>query len=168
MEQENYLLPEWQADNLITEIKDLQADKERFAAVAKMKCENIAAELERKTKAIEDQVQFKKDQLKAFFDTVEKKSTKTQESYSMFSGKLVMKKPTIKIMHDDNELLEWAEDFAPYYVEVKETKKLKWSEFKNDLSITESGMLVRKDTGEVMEGTRGLYTEKVNEIFEVK
>lgn len=108
-----------------------------------------------------------KDQLRAFFNTVKSKETKTQRSYSLLSGKLVMKKASRKIVHDEEELLEWAEQFATSYVEVKEVKKLKWAEFKKDLSI-ESGMLIRIDTGEIMEGTSGLYTEEVKESFDIK
>jgi hypothetical protein len=158
---------ELQADELITSIKDFQIEKERFQTIADGRIKNIQEDLKRKNEIIDNSTQFMKDQLRAFFNTVKSKETKTQRSYSLLSGKLVMKKASRKIVHDEEELLEWAEQFATSYVEVKEVKKLKWAEFKKDLSI-ESGMLIRIDTGEIMEGTSGLYTEEVKESFDIK
>jgi DNA gyrase/topoisomerase IV subunit A len=167
LEKESNLLPEWQADNLIIEIKELQADKERFTEVAKKKCENIMAELENRSSKIDNEIEFKKAQLRAYFMTVERKSTKTQETYSMFSGKLVMKKPTVKIKHDDKKILEWAEHNASKYVDQTVINKLNWRELKEILVIS-NGMIINKATNEVLEGVEGLSIEEVGEQFEIK
>lgn len=166
-ERESNLLPEWVADNLITEIKDLQADKERFTEVAKNKCESIAAELENRSLKIDNEIEFKKAQLKAYFMTVERKSTKTQETYSMFSGKLVLKKPTTKIVHDDAKILEWCQTNASEYVKQTIVNKLDWKGFKDVLDINGS-TIANKVTGELLEGIEGITVEEVGEQFEIK
>jgi len=167
MEQENYLLPEWQADNLITEIKDLQADKERFTEVAKKKCEIIMGELETRSLKIDNEIEFKKAQLRAYFMTVERKSTKTQETYSMFSGKLVMKKPTQKIKHDEEKLKTYLLNNAEGYLKEIVTTKIDWAEFKKEL-VVDNGNVFNKTTGQYLDDREGITLEDVAESFEVK
>ena len=164
---EDYIIEEWQADNLITEIKELEFDKSRFELTAEKKCESIMEDLERRTSKINDEIEFKRSQLKAFFLTVERKNSKTQESYSMLSGKLIMKKPTQKITHDDKKLLEWAEHNASEYIDQTVINKLKWAELKKVLAIR-NGLIVNEATGEALEGIKGIGIEEVKEQFEIK
>lgn len=162
-----YDITELQADELITEIRELEADKVRYTNIARGKMENIQADLLRGTEGIDRCVQFNKDQLRAFFTTVNKKETKTQESYSLLSGRLIMKKATTKLKHDDKKIAEWAEVNASEYITIKSTSVLNWTEFKKDLVIV-NGALIDKVTGEVLESIEGLMIEEVKESFEVK
>lgn len=166
MEQEQ-LIPEWQADNLITEIKELQADKARFTVVAENKCKNIMEELENRSLKIDNEIEFKKAQLKAYFMTVERKSSKTQETYSMFSGKLIMKKPTQKIVHDDEKLKDYLMENAQEYVKKTVVSKIDWAEFKKGLVI-DNGIVFDKVTGQVLDDREGITLEEVGEQFEIK
>lgn len=161
------VLTEIEADEMITNIRELVQEKNRFEVIATGKIENIKEQLERKTEVIDKEIEFMKSQLRSFFNTVERKSTKTQESYSLLSGKLIMKKPTVKIAHDDNKILEWAKENASDYIKQTIVNKLDWATFKKDLDINGT-KIVNKATGEVLEGVEGLAIEQVNESFEVK
>ena len=164
---ENYIISEVAADDLIMGIRKMQDEKKRFESIATQQIQAIKDRLEVKNQLLEDAVQFSKDQLRAFFLTVDKKQTKTQESYSMLSGKLIMKKPTIKIVHDDSKILKWASENAKEYVKETLTSKLDWSTFKKDLDI-DNGMIVNKTTGEELSTIEGLSLEEVGEIFDIK
>jgi hypothetical protein len=115
---------------------------------------------------IDDEIQFMKDQLAAFFLTVPTKETKTQHSYSLLSGKLVMKKATQKIAHDDEKLMKWISENAQQYGRTTFTNKVAWDTLKKDLIIT-SGIIMNKVTGEVLHDI-GLTIEEVAPQFDIK
>ena len=165
-----YQLTELQADELITSIKELQEGKGRFTTIATGRIENIQEDLKRKVDKIDNEMQFMKDQLRAFFNTIKSKETKTQKSYSLLSGKLVYKKASQKIAHDEKQLINWAEQSLSNqnrYTSVVKTAKLDWSLLKKDLSIS-NGMIVNRLTGEVLENINGVSIEEVNESFDIR
>ena len=167
MEKELYTMSELQADELLEKVRELKSCKSRFETIAAGKIEIIQEDLQRKNEKIDNQIQFMKDQLRAFFLTVEPKKTKTQLSYSLFSGKLVMKNATTKITHDDGKLAEWAYTNAREYMSIKYTNVFSWAEFKKDL-VVENGMLRNSATGEVFKDIEGLSIEEVSETFDIK
>jgi len=156
-----------QADEMITDIRELEKEIERFETIAWSRSNEIAIQLEKKCKTIKDEIQFNKDQLAAFFLTVNKKDSKTQQSYSLLSGKLVMKKATQKIVHDDVLLLEYIEHNASDYIKQTVTNKIEWSRLKKNLAIT-NGKIMNTDTGELLESVPGLFIEEVTQQFEIK
>ena len=162
-----YEITDTQADDLITEIKALQEEKQRYELIASQQIQVITDKLQAKHKYIESSIQFNKDQLRAFFLTVERKSTITQESYSLLSGKLVMKKATQKIIHDQSKTLEWAKINAIEYIKDTVTSQLDWKGFKENLVIS-NGMIVDKVTGEELSHVEGLSLEDVKEVFDIK
>ena len=166
MEKELYQMTDVQADEMLEQVMDLRSEKGRFETIAAGKIGIIQEDLLHKTEKLDNQIQFMKDQLRAFFLTVDRKQTKTQESYSLLSGRLILKKSTQKIYHDDAKLLEWAEQNGQHYIDTKQVSKLNWTEFKKDLSIS-NGMIVNKVTQEVLEGI-GLTIEDVPESFDIK
>lgn len=86
-------------------------------------------------------------QLYAYFDTVAKKKTKTQESYQLLSGKLVRKFPKQKLVPNKEALLEWCKDNAPEY--IKHTEEAMWGEIKSKFAIM-GDVVVNSSTGEVV------------------
>ena len=166
MENKPYIITEVEADELISCIKELQTEKIRFEKIAAERIATIENALNIGAGKRDNEIQFIKDQLRHFFNSVERKQTKTQESYNLLSGRLVMKKPTYKIAHDDVKLLEWAEQNGQHYVEVKQVSKLNWADMKKDLVIS-NGLILNKVTGESLEAI-GLTIEEVAESFEVK
>ena len=162
-----YQLTELQADELITSIKELQEDKKRFEKIAAGKIESIQNDLKYKSKVLDEQMQFSKDQLRAFFNTIKSKETKTQKSYSLLSGKLIYKKPSQKIAHDDTKLEGYLFQHAGNFLKETTTTKIDWAGFKKGLTIT-NGSIMNKATGQVLDNMEGLSLEEVAESFEVK
>lgn len=158
-----------QADEMITEIKEMESDKLRFENIAKQKIDIINHSLESSIVRINDQIQFHKDQLAAFFLTVNKKDSKTQQSYSLLSGKLVMKKATTKLVHDDKKLIEYCKTNASEYIKQIVTDTLDWKGFKSNIEIL-NDQIFSSSTGEVLEGLSeiGLSIEEVAPKFDIK
>ena len=81
-----------------------------------------------------------------YFETVPSKETKTQKSYKLLSGTLVFKKPSQKINHDDEKLLEFLD--GTEFIKVK--KSIDWAEYKKVLTISDSEV-IDSETGEIVE-----------------
>lgn len=164
-----YKMTDYDADELLTDIADLKSEKKRYEDIAIEKIENIQFTVSLKTQKIDDEIQFKKDQLAAFFLTVNKKDSKTQQSYSLLSGKLVMKKATTKLVHDDKKLIEYCKTNASEYIKQIVTDTLDWKGFKSNIEIL-NDQIFSSSTGEVLEGLSeiGLSIEEVAPKFDIK
>ncbi|WP_291636657.1 host-nuclease inhibitor Gam family protein [Clostridium sp.] len=167
VERELRGITELQADELITSIKDFQTEKERFQTIANGKIENIQSTLEIQTNHIDNEIQFEKDQLRAFFNTVKSKETKTQRSYAMLSGKLIYKKASQKIKHDAEKLETYLSNNADEYLKEVITNKIDWAEFKKNLVI-DNGMIINTHTGQILDAVCGLSLEETKESFDIK
>lgn len=155
-----------EADNVLEEIRDLEIEYNRMEMLAKGKIEIIQAELQKKKEKMQKEVDYRKGMLMAYFKTITPKESKTQAKYKLLNGDLVVKKATLKIVHDDKQILAWAESAAPEVVKEVVTKKLDWLGFKSDLQIVGND-LVRKSTGEVVE-CPGLGVVEEPAKFEIK
>lgn len=155
-----------EADEMLAEIREFEAEKNRFEMIANAKIDNIKQELDRKTTSLDNQIQFMKDQLRAYFLTVPAKETKTQKSYSLLSGKLVMKKSKDTFDYDKDKLLEAAkkDDALKEFIKTKE--EFNWGEFKKNLAIKD-GSIVNSNTGELL-GIEGLTIKECPEEFQIK
>lgn len=107
----------------------------------------------RKSKEITEQTDFDtmnlERMLAEYFATVPHRKTKTQESYSLPGGKLVMKTQNPEFKRDDAKVIEWLKkNGQTQFVKVKE--ELAWSDLK---AITETfeGHVVTED-GEIVPG----------------
>lgn len=97
----------------------------------------------------ERRIQFFEYKLMQYFGSVPHKQTKTQESYQLPSGKLVLKKQAPDFERDDELILAWLKaNDEDQYVKTKET--IDWSELKKTLTIV--GEQVAGDTGEIIPG----------------
>ena len=83
--------------------------------------------------------------LEAYFNTVETKSTKTQATYILPSGKLVRKFESVGYVYNEAEVIDAYKD-TDY---VENVPKLKWGELKKTLSI--AGESVVDGNGEIVE-----------------
>ena len=87
--------------------------------------------------------------LSDYFATVPHKVTKTQESYSMPEGKLVMKKQNPEYKRDDAKVIAWLKANKPgQFVKVKE--ELDWAGFKATVGVFEG--CVVDENGEIVPG----------------
>lgn len=78
------------------------------------------------------------------------RTTRTQESYSLPSGKLVMKKQQAEHELDYNVLIPWLEKNAPQFVVVE--KSVAWGELKKN--VVDNGEVCVTEDGEIVPGIR--------------
>ena len=92
----------------------------------------------------------------AFFQTVEHKKTKTQESWSIPAGKLVLKKQAPEYKRDDKTVIEWLKNNnASQFVKVEE--KLDWAGLKSETTVV--GNTIVNQDGEIIPGVEVIERE---------
>lgn len=94
------------------------------------------------------------------------KSTKTQESYTLPTGKLVLKKQEPEYVRDDDALVKWCEANAPEFVKVKKTPD--WKGLKSTLTLSEDNKLYAVDEDGVVHDVDGVTVNVRPDIFNVE
>lgn len=153
------------ADWALTKIHEAEAERDRLIELAEEQIKDLTGRIEELKEKCDNEAGFLRSCLKMYFETVPTKETKTQKSYKLLAGTLVLKKSSQKITHDDGKLLEYLEknDGAEY---IKVKKSVDWAEFKKTLTIAD-GKVVDTDLGEIIpEDVCGV--EEVPEAFTVK
>lgn len=165
MEETNFVIDnDKKADWAITQIKEAETERDRLVALAEEQIEDLKTCIENIKTKCDNDTAYLRSLLDQYFRTVPHKSTKTQETYKLLSGTLVFKKPSVKIAHDDERLLEYlkANDGAEF-IKVKES--IDWARFKSELTITDSGEVVDTGLGIVVDGC---HVEDVPASFSIK
>ena len=115
-----------------------------------------AAQIERAKAKMNATVERMTAYLRDYAENVPMKETKTQRSYPIPGGKLVYKKASTKLEHDDDVLLKTLkEQGRTEYIKTVITEKLDWAGLKKD--YLENG-----------EAVDGITEVEVPETFEVK
>lgn len=130
-------------------IREEQAEAQRLINV----CNSQILYYQSEIKKVQDKLENKTGNLKAmlfdYFQTVPRKATKTQETYSLPSGKLKLKYPQPEYKRDDSKLVEWLENSGKTdYIKIK--KSPDWATLKK--AITVVGDKVADENGEIVEG----------------
>lgn len=131
-----------EADWAVRKIAEANADAERFLQFYE----------QQKQKVIESRdasVAFFTAALKRYFDHVPQRETKTQRSYPLPSGKLVLKKASIKYEPDNDALVKYLKE-SDYADLVKVIEKPNWADFKKKTKVVD-GKVVNMETGEIVE-----------------
>lgn len=138
------------AEYCLKKIKAAQAERDRLIALVNAEWD----ELDQKAKQIEQKYESETGYLKAllyrYFETVEKKETKTQQSYKLLSGSLVFKKPSVSIIKPDNDRLVAYLESAGREDLIQTTKTAAWGEWKKTLTLTDDGEVLSED-GEILD-----------------
>lgn len=145
---------EWQiqsdltADKMLKTIKRRQGDRDRLIKLA----EDEIAELQKKIEAInsryESSVGWIKTKLFDYFNRVSHKETKTQETYKLLNGSLVLKKESQKMSPDKVKLLDYCKNNnMSEFIKVKE--EVDWATYKKECQIVD-GQVINNQTGEVI------------------
>lgn len=134
------------AEWALQKIFDEKAELERLKALADSQIAAIMDKVEAANKRFTSRTGYLKKALGEYMLTVKRKQSKTQESYRLLSGSLILKKPVVKIVKDDTKLLEYVKEHSPEY--VKHTEAVDWAGFKKTLTI--SGDVVVDSNGEVV------------------
>ena len=151
------------ADWAARKVAEIEADTARWEQFYK-------EQLEKVKKANDFRAEYFRRLLKNYFFTVPHKQTKTQSSYQLPSGKLVMKAQGPAYERDDEVVMKWIYENSntPHaFINVKET--LNWAELKKALEgedgiMISDGQVVTPD-GEIVPGIK--VVERPN-VFKVE
>ena len=95
-------------------------------------------------------VAWAESNLRAYFDVVPTKASKTQKSYELPSGKLVLKKQEPKYETEDEKLVPWLKANRPELVKIKESSD--WANLKKELAVSPDGTAMVTEDGEIVPG----------------
>lgn len=130
------------AEWALGKIKAAREDRDTWIAWYKDKIREITEQTDFDTMNLERM-------LAEYFATVPHKKTKTQESYKLPGGKLVLKTQNPEYKRDDKAVIDWVKaNGMPQFVRVKE--ELDWDSFKKATAVFE-GHIVTED-GEIVPG----------------
>lgn len=130
------------AEWALKKIREARADRDRMLEWYKQKEKEITEQTDRDTAYFEGL-------LAEYFGTLPHKVTKTQESYSLPGGKLVLKKQNPEYKRDDAAVIAWLkENGGGRYVKVSES--LDWASLKADTAAVD-GVIVDGD-GQIIPG----------------
>lgn len=91
--------------------------------------------------------------LRSYFDMVPTKNTKTQRSYELPGGKIVVKAQEPKYDQDDKELVPWLkQNKMTDMIRIKEESN--WKELKNLLKLAPDGKSMVTADGEIVPGVK--------------
>lgn len=139
------------ADWCLDKIRESKAEYNRFEMVAKAKIEQIEAALKSQKEKMDNEVGFFENKLREYFSSLDNvKTTKTQATYNLPSGKLLLKQREPEFVKDDAKLVEWLENNELNQL-VKIKKSPDWATLKKDVSIV-NNKVVSTYTGEIVEG----------------
>ena len=141
-------------------IREEQAEAQRLINVCNSQILYYQSELKR----VQDKLENKTGNLKAmlfdYFQTVPKKSSKTQETYSLPSGKLKLKYPQPEYKRDDATLVKWLKERdMTEYIKVSESPK--WGELKKTVQVAGDKACI---DGEIIDGIQVVERQPVFDI----
>ena len=159
------IVSDLQAEWTLKKIKKAAEERDRLVELANKEIEELTKQIEVFEQRYKSDTGFLQSKLFEYFTKVEHKETKTQETYKLLSGSLVLKKPATKIKRpDDDRLLGILKEIDPLEQYVETIQKPKWAEFKKTLKLLDNGQIVDED-GDIVEG---LEVEDVPGEFTVK
>lgn len=145
------------AEWCLTKIREARQEAEKWTA-------HYRQQMEKVQKEAENSVVYFEGLLSEYFDTVPHKATKTQQSYALPSGKLVLKKQQPQFATDDAALVPWLKSNAmTELVKVKESAD--WAALKKLVTVTPDGASVMDENGEVVPGV--IVTQRPD-VFKVE
>lgn len=137
------------ADWALRKIAEEKQEYDRIHDLADNQIRVIEEKVEVAERRFNQRTSYLQSLLGQYFVKVPHKKTKTQETYQLLSGKLVLKLPRVKTNYDKEDLLQFLKDNSyQNYIETEE--KAKWGEFKKLLDLS-SGTAIIKETGEVVD-----------------
>lgn len=154
------------ADWALRKIRDEEAERDRLISIAQNQIQELQEKMEYLKNKCDKDTSFLKGCLAQYMDKVPHKSTKTQETYQLLTGKLVLKKPSQKmVVPDDNKLLDYL-DKESYKDYIKTKYSPDWAGFKKILEI-KGGDIINTETGEVID-PKIIAIEDVPASFDIK
>ena len=141
--QEVPMLDDMDAEYMLTMIRQADAEYQKMESWYAHMVEKAREKRDRK-------VAWAENNLRAYFDIVPAKATKTQKSYDLPSGKLVLKHQEPKYDTKDEELVPWLKANRPELVKTKESSD--WANLKKELAVSPDGTAMVTKDGEIVPG----------------
>jgi len=139
------------AEKCLLSIKETKTDHERQIDC----CKEIIQEYQEKIKRLEEKqvnaLMPYESQLQEYFSRVERKVSKTQESYKLPSGKIKLKFKTPEIKRTDEYLIQYLTR-NEMHDKIKTTQSVDWAELKKEFTF-KSGCAIDKN-GEIVPGIK--------------
>lgn len=143
-----------QADWAIEKIKALKAEYARKEKVAQAKIRQIQDWLEQQKRQADSSIAFFESKLREYFETLDEKAlkkSKTQLSYSLPAGKLILKQQQPKYVVDNEKLLEWLKQSGKtQYIRIKEEPD--WASLKKSTTVIVDRIV--DENGEIVDGVK--------------
>lgn len=148
---------EWALQKIAVE----RAETQRYINV----CQSMILEYEEKIKKAQEKLTnksiFLEGQLQKYFECVEKRYTKTQQTYKLPSGTLKLKYQQPEFKRDEQILTKWLkENNMIEFVKIEE--KPNWSELKRSINI--SGENAVTHDGLIVDGVKVIDRPPVFEV----
>lgn len=153
-------------DEIVEEIKLIDASEAERKAILLERIQKLTEQSEDKGVCARARKRHLQEELKVLMDTVPKSEAKTQYKVSLLCGDVILKKADKDYDKDVNKLLQWAlENNLSEFVRTKQ--EFDWAKFKSTLEIIDDGIIINKETGEVM-NIDGLNTKDVPEEIVIR
>ena len=153
-------------DEIVEEIKAIEVSEAEREAILLERIQKLTEQSEDKGVCAGARKRHLQEELKVLMDTVPKSETKTQFKVSLLCGDVILKKADKDYDKDPKKLLQWAlENNLAEFVRTKQ--EFDWAKFKATLEIIDDGVIINKETGEVM-NMDGLGTKDVPEELVIK
>lgn len=131
------------AEHLLRVIREANSEFDRMQSWYLHKIEEAQA-------ARDERVRYAESALRVFFESVPAKETKTQKSYELPGGKLVLKKQEPKFETHDETLIPWLKANKPEFVKMKVYSD--WAGLKKELKLAPDGVTLVTEDGEIVPG----------------
>lgn len=164
-QQERFVIDsDEKADWAIEKINEHRAERDRLLDLIDRKSASLKAQREEVLRRYDSDTEWLRGLLAAYMQTVKCKQTKTQQTYQLCSGKLVLKRGTLGFKRDEDALIKCLiENNMDDFVKVDPT--VAWGELKKRIVADEvNGICMDKETGLVIEG---VYPIRNEDVFEV-
>ena len=130
------------AERALYKIKKAREDRDAWIAWYESKIKEIKEQTDFNTMNLERM-------LAEYFNSVPHRKTKTQESYSLPGGKLILKTQNPEYKRDDKTVIEWLKkNGQDQFVKVKE--ELAWADLKAATGVLGSNVV--DENGEIVPG----------------
>lgn len=163
------------ADWAISKIADERKRKDYFVECANKEIEKLKAQIKEMEDKCERTTSYLSGCLGKYLerDEVPKKKTATQESITLPAGKIIKKLPKIEYIMSNGEAVTKHKNDDNFIKEIKgldkklikTIKEVDWATLKKNITNTEDGMVVYKETGDIIES---LSTRATLPSIEVK
>lgn len=145
-EEQSFVVDDDQkAEWCLNKIREAEADKAFWKDFYEQQYQKVCASADAK---IERMKYF----LEKYFWTLPHKETKTQSSYALPSGKLVVKRQGPEYERNDDEIIDWMAEHGDELHFIKVKQSVDWAEFKKVLTQVGENMVT--EDGEVVPGIK--------------